>query len=153
MLIVYIITMFVSACLLFVVQPMFARMVLPLLGGAPAVWNTAQVFYQVALLAGYGYAHLTTRWWGVRRQAIVHGVLLVVPLLVLPIGIPTGWTPPGDQNPIPWLLLSMLVSVGLPFFVVSATSPLLQHWFARTGHRSSADPYFLYTASNVSTLR
>lgn len=152
MLIVYIITMFVSACLLFVVQPMFARMVLPLLGGAPAVWNTAQVFYQVALLAGYGYAHLTTRWWGVRRQAIVHGVLLVVPLLVLPIGIPTGWTPPGDQNPIPWLLLSMLVSVGLPFFVVSATSPLLQHWFARTGHRSSADPYFLYTASNVGSM-
>lgn len=152
MLIVYVITMFLSASLLFVVQPMFARMVLPMLGGAPAVWNTAQVFYQAALLAGYAYAHLTTKWLGVRRQAIVHLVLLSVPLLLLPIGIPDGWTPPSDVSPIPWLLLSMLVSVGLPFFVVSTTSPLLQKWFAGTGHRSAADPYFLYAASNIGSM-
>jgi spermidine synthase len=152
MVIVYGLTMFLSACLLFVVQPMFARMVLPLLGGAPAVWNTAQVFYQAALLLGYAFAHVASRRLGLRRQAILHLLLLLVSLLVLPIGIPRGWTPPGGSDPIPWLLVSMLVSVGLPFFVISATSPTLQHWFASTNHRSAADPYFLYAASNIGSM-
>lgn len=152
LLIVYGLTIFVSATLLFLVQPLFARMALPLLGGAPAVWNTAQVFYQAALLLGYGYAHLTTRWLGVRRQAVLHLALLTLPLLVLPIGIPAGWTPPRDGNPSLWLLAVLAVAVGLPFFVVSTSSPLLQKWFSGTGHRAAADPYFLYAASNVGSM-
>ncbi len=121
-LVVYTLTIFTSATLLFLVQPMFARMMLPLLGGTAAVWNTAMVFYQATLLAGYIYAHATTKWLSVRRQIVVHLCLLLVPLIVLPLGIPAHWTPPTATNPIPWLLTLMLVSVGLPFFVVSASS-------------------------------
>ena len=90
MLIVYAVTIFLSATLLFLVQPMFARMVLPLLGGAPAVWNTAMVFYQAALLAGYAYAHATTAWLGPRRRLALHAMVLFLPLLALPIGVPSG---------------------------------------------------------------
>lgn len=148
----YTLTMFTSATLLFLVQPMFARMVLPLLGGSAAVWNTAMVFYQVTLLAGYLYAHATTRWLPLRFQVGLHAVVLLLPLLVLPIAVPGGWSPPTEGNPIPWLLALLGVAVGLPFFVVSTSSPLLQAWFARTGHRTAADPYFLYAASNVGSL-
>src|SRR5262249_47153823 len=119
-------TLFLSATLLFLVQPMFAKMVLPLLGGTPAVWNTCMVFYQAALLLGYAYAHFTTAWLGVRRQAVVHVGILLLPLLALPITVAEGWVPPGDSNPIPWLLALLLVSVGLPFVVVSTSAPLLQ---------------------------
>jgi SAM-dependent methyltransferase len=152
MLIVYSITIFTSAALLFVVQPMVGRMVLPLLGGSPAVWNTAMMFYQAVLLAGYAYAHFTTRWLGVRRQAMLHAVMLLLPLLAMPVMIPHGWVPPATHNPIPWLLALMALMVGVPFFVVSATSPLLQRWFAASGHRAAVDPYFLYAASNCGSL-
>src|SRR3989442_351824 len=152
LLIVYATTIFLTASLLFVVQPMFAKMVLPLLGGSPAVWNTCLVFYQAALLAGYLYAHATPSWLGVRRQAALHVGLVLLPLLLLPIGIPSGWTPPAAANPIPWLLALLAVAVGLPFFVVSTTSPLLQRWFAGTGHPSAGDPYFLYAASNLGSM-
>jgi len=145
-------TIFTSAALLFVVQPMFARVVLPLLGGAPAVWNTAMVFYQAALLAGYAYAHGSTAWLGVRKQSLLHVLLLLVPLLVLPIVVPAGWTPPTAGNPLVWLLALLTVAVGLPFFVVSTTSPVLQAWFASTDERGAADPYFLYAASNVGSV-
>jgi SAM-dependent methyltransferase len=151
-LIVYGITIFTGAALLFVVQPMVGRMVLPLLGGSPAVWNTAMVFYQAVLLAGYAYAHFTTRWLGVRRQAALHAVMLVLPLLAMPVVIPHGWAPPTTHNPIPWLLAVLAMTVGVPFFVVSATSPLLQRWFSASGHRDAADPYFLYAASNCGSL-
>lgn len=152
MLLVYALTIGVSATLLFLVQPMFARMILPLLGGTPSVWNTAMLFYQAMLLLGYIYAHVTSRWLGLRRQAILHIILLLVPLVVLPITLPVGWTPPVTSNPIPWLLLLLFVAVGLPFFVISATSPLLQKWFAASGHPSAADPYFLYAASNLGSM-
>ncbi len=152
LLILYTITIFLGALLLFWVQPMAGRMLLPLLGGVPAVWNTAMVFYQATLLGGYAYAHFATKWLGVRRQAAIHVVLLLLPLLALPIAIPHGWTPPTDHNPIPWLLTVLAVAVGLPFFVVSATSPLLQRWFSASGHRDAADPYFLYAASNAGSL-
>src|SRR5438876_375976 len=152
LLIVYATTIFLTASLLFVVQPMFAKMVLPLLGGSPAVWNTCLVFYQAALLAGYLYAHATTSWLGVRRQAALHVGLVLLPLLFLPIGVPSGWTPPAAASPIPWLLALLAVAVGLPFFVVSTTSPLLQKWFAATGHPAAGDPYFLYAASNLGSM-
>ena len=149
---VFAVTLFLSATLLFLVQPMFARMVLPLLGGTPAVWNTCMVFYQAALLAGYVYAHLSVKWLGPRRQAALHLALMLVPWLVLPIGVAQGWTRPGDANPVPWLLVLLTVSVGLPFLVVSASAPMLQAWFAATGHRSARDPYFLYAASNLGSM-
>jgi hypothetical protein len=146
------VTLFVSATLLFLVQPMIAKMVLPLLGGTPAVWNTCMVFFQAVLLAGYSYAHATTAWLGVRRQLLLHLPLLLVPLVVLPLGIRHGWTPPASANPIPWLLLFLTVSVGLPFFVLSTSAPLLQKWFAATGHPAGRDPYFLYAASNLGSM-
>jgi hypothetical protein len=152
LLILYALTLFLSAALLFIVQPMFARLVLPLLGGSPAVWNTTQVFFQAVLLAGYAYAYLTTCWLTPRRQVLLHSGLLLIPLFLLPIAIPKGWTPPTASNPVPWLLALLAVSVGLPFFVVSTSGPLLQQWFTRTGHRAAADPYFLYAASNLGSL-
>ncbi|MGA2139961.1 MAG: fused MFS/spermidine synthase [Verrucomicrobiia bacterium] len=152
MLILFTATIFFGALLLFSVQPMVGRMLLPVLGGAPAVWNTTLVFYQAALLAGYAYAHFATKWLGVRRQAALHLPVLLLPLLALPIAIPYGWTPPPAQNPIPWLLGTLAVTVGLPFFVVSATSPLLQRWFSAGGHHHADDPYFLYAASNGGSL-
>jgi SAM-dependent methyltransferase len=152
MVILFTITIFFGAALLFLVQPMFTRMVLPLLGGSPAVWNTSLVFYQAALLAGYAYAHLTTRWLGVRKQVMLHLLVLLVPLFLLPIAIPRGWLPSTQGSPIPWLLVVLAVSAGLPFFALSATSPLLQRWFAASGNRSATDPYFLYAASNLGSL-
>src|SRR5438067_2495257 len=130
---------------------MIGRLVLPKLGGTHAVWNTCMVFFQAVLLAGYAYAHGLTAWLGARKQLVVHGLLLVLPFLVLPISI-QGWTPPGDSNPIPWLLALLAVSVGLPFLTLSATAPLLQKWFADTGHPSGKDPYFLYAASNLGSM-
>jgi hypothetical protein len=148
----YAATLFASATLLFLVQPMFAKMVLPLLGGTPAVWNTCMVFYQAALLVGYVYAHVSIRLLGPRRQATVHMVLVLLPCLVLPIGVAAGQTPPSEANPIAWLLGLLTLSVGLPFLAVSATGPMLQAWFADTRHPSARDPYFLYAASNAGSM-
>jgi spermidine synthase len=145
-------TIFLGSFLLFLVQPMFARLVLPLLGGSPAVWNTALVFYQALLLAGYWYAHAATRRLGVRRQALLHLAIMTLPLLVLPPALPAGSRPPGGSTPIPWLLGVLAVSVGPSFFVVSAGGPLLQRWFAATRHQAAADPYFLYAASNAGSM-
>ena len=152
MLLFFALSLFASATLLFWVQPMFTKMVLPLLGGTPAVWNTCLVFYQAALLAGYVYAHVSARWLGVRGQAALHLLWLLLVLLVLPINVGPGWVPPPTANPIPWLLLLLLVAVGLPFFVISTTAPMLQMWFAHTGHQAARDPYFLYAASNLGSL-
>lgn len=146
------ITLFVSAVLLFAVQPMFAKMVLPLLGGTPAVWNTCMVFFQATLLAGYAYVHVTARAFGVRPQATIHLVLLVTPLLLLPITVPPAWRSPSQDHPAMWLLALLIVALGLPFFVVSTTGPLVQTWFARSNHPLAHDPYFLYAASNTGSL-
>lgn len=148
----YTLTLFLSAGLLFLVQPLFAKLVLPLLGGTPAVWNTCMVFFQAALLAGYAYAHFSTRWLGVQRQALLHMVVLLVPLAALPLAVPRDWTPPVEGNPIPWLLGLMAMAIGLPFFVVASTAPLLQKWFSATGHHTARDPYYLYAASNVGSM-
>jgi len=145
-------TLFLSAGLTFLVQPMFAKFVLPLFGSTPAVWNTSMLFFQTTLLAGYLYAHESTRRLGVRRQTALHLGILLVPLLVLPIAVPDGWIPPADNNPLPWLLGLLAVAVGLPFFVVSTTAPLLQRWLAATDHRAAGDPYFLYRASNLGSV-
>jgi hypothetical protein len=111
-------TLFVSATLLFLVQPMIAKMILPKLGGTPAVWNTCMVFFQAALLVGYTYAYAATTWLGTRKQALFHSVLLLAPFLVLPIAVSEDWTPPADANPIPWVLGLLCVSAGLPFLLL-----------------------------------
>ena len=145
-------TLFLSAALVFLVEPMFAKMTLPLLGGAPAVWNTCILFFQAALLGGYAYAHATTTFLQVRQQAVLHLVLLLISLSVLPIGMPSAWSQPSENDPIIWLLALLLVALGPPFFVLSATAPLVQSWFLRSGHPMAGDPYFLYVASNSGSL-
>lgn len=150
-LLLFSLTLFTSAFLLFLVQPMFAKMVLPLLGGTPAVWNTCMVFFQACLLAGYLYAHLTPKWLGVRRQSAIHLVLLALPLIFLPLHLPSSWSP-GSNHPIAALLMVLALSVGVPFFFVATTGPLLQRWFAATGHKNAAEPYFLYAAGNTGSL-
>ena len=146
------VTLFVSSALLFAVQPMFAKMVLPRLGGTPATWITCLLFFQSALLAGYAYAHWSTSWLGPRRQPLVHGVLLLAALAVLPVAVPSGWTPGTEGAPVGWLLALLVVSVGLPFFVVASTAPLLQRWFSAVRHPAADDPYFLYRASNLGSM-
>ena len=144
-------TIFLSAVLLFFVQPMFAKMVLPLLGGSPSVWSTALVFFQATLLAGYLYAHLSATWLTPPQQVVLHLGVLAAASFILPIAVGTDIAPSVDQ-PIVWLLGFLTLSVGLPFFALSANAPLLQSWFARTSHPSAHDPYFLYAASNLGSM-
>jgi len=145
-------TIFVGAALLFFVQPLVARLVLPKFGGAPSVWNTCMLFFQLALLAGYSYAHFSVARFGVRRQALGHLVLLLCPLAMLPIAAGAGHAPPRVAEPILPLLGMLAMMAGVPFFVVSTTAPLMQRWFAETGHGMARDPYFLYAASNVGSM-
>jgi SAM-dependent methyltransferase len=151
-LLLYSATIFLGAGLLFVVQPMVGKMVLPLLGGTPAVWSTCMVFFQAALLLGYAYAHATTAWLGVRRQAILHLIVLALPLAVLPLGVDGRFLRSESANPVLDVLILLSATVGLPFVVVSASAPLLQKWFASTGHPAARDPYFLYAASNLGSM-
>ncbi|HWP70737.1 MAG TPA: fused MFS/spermidine synthase [Gemmatimonadaceae bacterium] len=144
---------FFNAALLFSVQPMFTKMVLPLLGGSPAVWNTCLLFFQALLLAGYLYAHLTSRFLSARKQAVLHLALLISAVVLLPIHVPASWAhPPGTSLPIGWLLGLLTVSLGLPFFLLSAGAPMMQRWFAGTRHASAHNPYFLYAASNLGSF-
>jgi hypothetical protein len=140
-----------SAFLLFWVEPLFARLVLPLLGGAPAVWNTCLMYFQALLLLGYLYAHASSRYLAPRKQIVVHVALLLVSALALPVAIPAGWSPPGSGNVIFWLLGVLSVAVGAPFLVLSATAPLLQRWLASLDHPIE-NPYVLYAASNAGSF-
>lgn len=149
---VFTLGIFTSATLLFLVQPMFSKMALPLLGGSAAVWTTCMLCFQGLLLLGYFYAHVGPAWLGVRRHAALHLVLLLLSLLVLPIAIPTGWAPPAGRDPVPWLVTLLLVALGAPFALLSATGPLLQRWFASSDHPDAVHPYFLYAASNLGSL-
>ncbi len=151
-LVTYTAAVFLSALLLFGVQPMFTRMVLPQLGGSPSVWSVAMVFFQTTLLAGYAYAH----WLSAARRRIVpvlvHLAVLIAAGLTLPLSIAKGWgEPPGTGTAI-WLLGLFTISIGLPFVALSASNPLLQTWFVRTGHHDGKDPYFLYAASNIGSF-
>jgi hypothetical protein len=151
-LIVYTSAIFVSALLLFSVQPLFTKMVLPRLGGSPAVWSVAMVFFQSLLLAGYAYAHYLMQIHNRMIPVAVHLVLLVVALLTLPLSIASGWGEPPTSGYAFWLLGLFAVSIGLPFFALAANNPLLQAWFVRTGHPNGPDPYFLYASSNIGSF-
>jgi hypothetical protein len=149
------VTLFVSAFLLFLVQPMIGKMILPKLGGTPQVWNTCMLFFQTVLLAGYAYTHNLSTRLRIRIQLAVHTILLGLPIVVL---LATGvfdvkeWYPDPTINPIVEALAELALIVGIPFFVVSTSAPLLQRWFVATGHPAASDPYFLYGASNLGSL-
>ena len=145
------ISLFLSALLL-AVQPMFTKMVLPVLGGTPAVWSVAMVFFQALLFAGYLYAHLLTRHLNSGIASGLHIAVTMLAFVALPIGVAEGSGPPPTSGHAFWLLGMYLVSVGLPFFALSANAPLLQAWFARSRHARAADPYFLYAASNLGSF-
>jgi SAM-dependent methyltransferase len=147
------VTVFSSATLVFLVQPMVAKLVLPLLGGSPSVWNTSMAFFQIALLVGYGYAHLLQRIASVRRQAWVHGAALILAAIALPLRVNELAGPPSSEHPNIWLLTVLTLSIGAPFAVLSATAPLVQAWYARTvGAGEGKEPYVLYSASNLGSL-
>jgi hypothetical protein len=151
------VTLFLSAFLLFLVQPLMGKLILPKLGGTPQVWNTCMVFFQSVLLAGYAYTHASGTRLKLHSAMVVHCVLLALalPLFIL---IPTdhwfivNWAPDVDIAPVVATLTVLLVSIGIPFFVVSTSAPLLQKWFAYTGDPAAKDPYFLYGASNAGSL-
>ena len=145
-------TLFASALLLFAVQPMFTKLVLPRLGGAPAVWSVAMVVFQAALLLGYAYAHLISRMLTPARGAIVHLGVLAVAALTLPIGVAAGFETPPETGVTLWLVGLIAASIGLPFVALSASAPLLQHWFAATSHPQARNPYVLYAASNLGSF-
>lgn len=147
----YVAAVFLGAALVFLVQPMVAKMVLPLFGGSPAVWTTSMVFFQAVLLAGYGYAHASSRLLGPRRQPLAQVGLLLLSLAALPVGRHLA-APPADASQALWLLGVLALAVGAPFFVVTTASPVLQSWFSQSGHPSARDPYFLYAAGNAGSL-
>ena len=143
-------TIFLAAFLLFQVQPLIGKYILPWFGGTPAVWTTCMLFFQVVLLGGYAYAHLVATKLAPRRQAVVHLAVLVAALVLLPITPSARWKPPGPEDPTWRILVLLAACVGLPYFVVATTSPLLQAWFSRA--RPGASPYRLYALSNAGSL-
>lgn len=145
-------TAFTGAALLFMVQPMVAKLLLPSYGGSATVWSTSALFFQVLLLTGYLYTHLTTERLGRRTQPAVHMVVLLLPLAVLPLALPHSAVPEAGSSPALWLLRTLTVMVALPFLVISTSGPLLQRWYSWTGQRRSGDPYFLFAASNLGSF-
>ncbi|WP_237212400.1 spermidine synthase [Ruegeria lacuscaerulensis] len=145
-------TIFVSASLLFFVQPLYAKLVLPKIGGAPAVWTTAMLFFQVVLIVGYLYAHLLTKWLPLRLQLMTHTLFWLAALTFLPLSTSESWSYDASRSTALQTLELFALGVGLPFAVLSANAPLLQAWYSRSGGPSADDPYFLYSASNVGSL-
>ncbi len=152
MVILFTLTVFLSAGLLFSIQPMIAKSLLPVFGGGSSVWTTCMLFYQTLLLLGYLYAHVLMTRFGKRSQIIIHSTVLLVAISAgVMFDSPAG---PAEAStfPVPWLILQLLLISGLPFFAISSAGPLIQGWFARTGHHRAHDPYFLYAASNAGSL-
>ena len=160
---IFTITVFTSAFLLFLVQPLVGKMILPRLGGTPQVWNTCMVFFTTVLLLGYGYTHMVSTRLRLRRQLMLHAAVLAIPILSLllfsrgssgtPIyGAVQDWSPPPGSNPMADTLWLLFTVIGIPFLVVSTSAPLLTKWFGYSGHSAAKDPYFLYSASNIGSL-
>ncbi len=148
----YTIIIFFGALLLFSVQPMIAKMILPELGGSPAVWQTVMLFFQLLLLAGYAYVHVTTTKMTLKKQIITHRIVLISALIALPFSLKSGFIFDRTIYPVLWLFETLIYSISLPFFVLSTTAPILQKWFSLTEHKNANNPYFLYSASNAGSL-
>ena len=148
--ILYALTIFVSSFLLFLVQPLIAKQVLPWFGGTASVWTTCLVFFQFALLAGYFYSDWISRHLSVTRQAVLHLLLIGVALILLPIVPDASWKPTGDEAPSLRIILLLTATIGLPYFLLSTTSPLVQAWFARS--YPNASPYRLFALSNLASM-
>ncbi len=148
----YAATLFVSALLLFAVQPMFTKMVLPRLGGSPSVWSVAMVAFQAFLFIGYVYAHLLARALAPARAAVLHLGFLALVAWTLPLDVAAGFSTPPSAGLMIWLVALFAASIGLPFIALSATAPLLQHWFVASGHPQAQNPYVLYAASNLGSF-
>jgi len=148
----YVLATFVAATLTFLLQPFVARLILPLFGGTPSVWNTSVLFFQALLLAAYAYAAALTSGIRPLRLAAMHVVAMALVLIALPVHIDASWAPPPTVPPLLWQTWLLLATIGAPFFIVAASAPLLQRWFSLTGHRAAGDPYFLYAASNLGSL-
>ena len=133
-------TIFCGSFLMFMMEPMIAKMLLPLLGGVPAVWNTCVMFFQAMLLVGYGIAHAGSRWLGTRRFSIVHVATVLAGIAMLPFGISLEAAASATNSPIAWTLRMLTQSIALPFLALSVTGPLLQWWFSHTRHHSARDP-------------
>jgi tetratricopeptide (TPR) repeat protein len=146
----YALTIFIGAFLLFQVQPLIGKYILPWFGGTPSVWTVCLLFFQTLLLGGYAYAHFSSRWFKIRTQVILYCGLLVAALALLPITPTDSWKPTGGENPTLLILCLLTVSIGLPYFVLSSTGPLMQHWFSRTN--PGVSPYRLYALSNIGSL-
>ena len=147
----YAATIFLSSFLLFLVQPLIARLILPWFGGSAAVWTTCMLFFQALLLAGYAYAHfLIDKVGDKRKQFLIHATLLAAAVAMLPISPSEAWKPLGGEEPVSRILLLLVVSVGLPYFLLASTSPLIQAWFVRA--RPDGNPYRLFAISNLASL-
>lgn len=151
LLFIYSATIFAGSYLLFLIQPMITKAILPYLGGSPMVWNTSLVFFQVMLLGGYVYAHATARWLPPKRQGLLHAAIVLLSLSLFPVGLVTANADPSEM-PVPWLLTTLLVSIGLPYVLLAANATLTQHWFAHTNHPIAQNPYTLYVTSNFASL-
>lgn len=146
----FLLTVFLSAFLLFQVQPLISKTILPWFGGSPAVWTTCMLFFQVILSAGYVYAHLLASKLSGRAQGLLHAAVLIAAVCTLPVNPDASWKPDVGDNPVPSILLLLSVTVGLPYFALSATGPLLQSWFLRAV--PGKIPYRLYALSNAGSL-
>jgi len=148
----YLLTVFLNAALLFILEPMIARMVLPFAGGSPAVWNTSVLFFQTCLLLGYVYAHFAAAWLGASRHRAVHSLVLLAGACFLPVAAPANWFTAPLAHPAFTVLAALAASIGIPFFALSAQAPLLQKWFSQSSHPRAQDPYFIYAASNLGSM-
>ena len=146
----YGLAIFLSAVLLFQVQPLIGKMILPWFGGSASVWTTCMLFFQMTLLLGYFYSHWVVRFLSPYRQSLLHGSLLLLSLVVMPISASAEWKPTGAEDPTLRILGLLIASIGLPYFVLSTTGPLLQAWFAR--ERSGVVPYRLFALSNFGSM-
>ena len=146
----YALVIFVSAFLIFLVQPLIAKQILPWFGGSAALWGTCLLFFQTALLAGYAYADALNRWLSLKRQVILHSGLLIAAAITMPIIASPAWRPEGSEEPIGRILGLLAATIGLPYFLLATTTPLIGAWYWRR-HRASA-PYRLFALSNFASL-
>ncbi|MEW6709484.1 MAG: fused MFS/spermidine synthase [Candidatus Riflebacteria bacterium] len=149
---IYGLAIFVGSFLLFLIQPMVGKILLPALGGAPAVWTTCMLFFQAALLAGYLYAEKSIKKLGCEKQSVIHLLLMALGLLSLPLDIEFNGLDQAAITPVSWLFARLTGSIGFLFFIIAANAPLIQRWYSQTGQKDSEDPYFLYSASNAGSL-